>query len=422
MQILIFFILMFIGFFAIGETAINDAYVAGNIRKEAVQQLVLHTTGGPDCNPSRSFRGGSLDTIVAHFLKNQQNISIHYVIDRDGKIVRMVPESMVAYHVLGHNENSIGIELINNGDGKDPFPDAQIISLNTLLQDILYRYKLAYSNIKSHSELDDSYLNCNGKKIKRKQDPGPFFPWVKVQNELELKTVALDEKQPDQSNKKIQPVEKTDNKDENKDHSILSKKSSETDLSKNQKSQLLEQKCRDSQAEFDSLKMQIADLEHQKITLQMELDDLKQQRVKFSKASPDSGIREGRFIIYNNGTIRDLNARLMWAASDNQEDINWFQAVRYVKELQLGGYSDWRLPKMNELEQLFQTGNNNRQPSLGCSGGYGITNGFHLSCDVLWSADRKNDGAYALDFISGKPRYDNPSGSGHRRVLPVRSD
>ena len=236
------------------------------------------------------------------------------------------------------------------------------------------------------------------------------------------KTVALDEKQPDQSNKKIQPVEKTDNKDENKDHSILSKKSSETDLSKNQKSQLLEQKCRDSQAEFDSLKMQIADLEHQKITLQMELDDLKQQRVKFSKASPDSGIREGRFIIYNNGTIRDLNARLMWAASDNQEDINWFQAVRYVKELQLGGYSDWRLPKMNELEQLFQTGNNNRQPSLGCSGGYGITNGFHLSCDVLWSADRKNDGAYALDFISGKPRYDNPSGSGHRRVLPVRSD
>jgi len=289
-----------------------------------------------------------------------------------------------------------------------------------LLQDILHRHKLAYSDIKLHSELDDSYLNCNGKKIKRKQDPGPLFPWAKVQNELGLRTAALEERQPDKSDKKTQPMEKKDNKDENRDHSILSKKS-ETDL-ENQKLQLLEQKSRDTQTEFDSLKIKIADLEHQKIILQNELDDLKQRRVKLSEASPDSGILEGRFVIYNNGTIRDLNTRLMWAASDNQEDINWFQAVQYVKELRLGGYSDWRLPKINELEQLFQTGNNKRLPSLGCSGGYGITNGFHLSCDVIWSADRKNNGAYALDFISGKPRYDNPSGSGRRRVLPVRSD
>ncbi len=135
-----------------------------------------------------------------------------------------------------------------------------------------------------------------------------------------------------------------------------------------------------------------------------------------------NSIQDGRFFVYGNGMIRDSSTRLIWAAADNQEDINWFQASHYVEKLRLGGYSDWRLPTVNELEQLFQTGNNNRPPSLGCSGGYRIVNSFHLSCGVLWSADRKNDGAYALNFISGKPQYDNPSGGGRRRVLPVRSD
>jgi hypothetical protein len=101
----------------------------------------------------------------------------------------MVPESQVAYHVRGHNMNSIGIELINHGDGQNPFPESQIVTLISLLQDILHRYQLTTAALKSHAELDDSYLTCGKIKIKRKSDPGVAFPWQRLMRELTQKTV-----------------------------------------------------------------------------------------------------------------------------------------------------------------------------------------------------------------------------------------
>ena len=156
-----------------------------------MRQVVIHATGGPDCDPSRRFRGGTLDGIVGHFLRSRGRISIHYIIGRDGEVVRMVPESMVAYHTRGHNADSIGIELVNDGDGKDPFADAQLAALTPLLREILGRYGLAASDIKTHSALDDSYLTCNGKRIKRKQDPGPAFPWTALQRQLQPQAVTV---------------------------------------------------------------------------------------------------------------------------------------------------------------------------------------------------------------------------------------
>ncbi|MBK1647567.1 hypothetical protein CKO36_02885 [Rhabdochromatium marinum] len=158
--------------------------VVGKPRQAAVRQIVIHATGGPDCDASRRFRGGTLAGIVQHFLRNQGRISIHYVIGRDGSIVSMVPESQVAYHVRGHNQDSIGIELVNDGDGMDPFDATQIDRLIALLRELLERYGLDVTAIKSHAELDDSTIDCNGIEMKRKQDPGQAFPWQRVLNAL----------------------------------------------------------------------------------------------------------------------------------------------------------------------------------------------------------------------------------------------
>lgn len=173
------------------EAAMRDVPVQGPQREQTVRQVVIHATGGPDCDPSRRFRGGTLDGIVTHFLRNQGRISIHYLIGRDGEVVRMVPESMVAYHTRGQNADSVGIELINDGDGRDPFADAQIAALTSLLRDILDRYGLTESDIRTHAELDDSSLTCNGKRIKRKQDPGPAFPWAALQRQLKRRAAAI---------------------------------------------------------------------------------------------------------------------------------------------------------------------------------------------------------------------------------------
>ncbi|TCT21303.1 N-acetylmuramoyl-L-alanine amidase [Thiobaca trueperi] len=172
------------------EAATRDVPVQGPQREQTVRQVVIHATGGPDCDPLRRFRGDTLDGIVGHFLRHQGRISIHYIIGRDGEVVRMVPESMVAYHTRGQNADSIGIELINDGDGQDPFADAQIAALTSLLRDILDRYGLTGSDIRTHAELDDSSLTCNGKQIKRKQDPGPAFPWTALQRQLKQRAVT----------------------------------------------------------------------------------------------------------------------------------------------------------------------------------------------------------------------------------------
>ncbi|PQJ95138.1 N-acetylmuramoyl-L-alanine amidase [Chromatium okenii] len=175
--------------FADVSATVKDIPVTGNVRKASIKQIVIHATGGPDCNPAQRFQSGDLDSIVAHFLRNKKHISIHYIIDRNGDLVRMVPESQVAYHVRSHNMNSIGIELINHGDGQDPFPEPQIVTLITLLRDMLMRYRLTVSDLKSHSELDNSYLTCRKIKIKRKSDPGAAFPWQRLMRELTQNTV-----------------------------------------------------------------------------------------------------------------------------------------------------------------------------------------------------------------------------------------
>ncbi|PJF33438.1 MAG: hypothetical protein CUN57_02195, partial [Phototrophicales bacterium] len=104
-----------------GQTVDRVEKIEGKPRNGQVKQVVIHATGGPDCNPRISFKSGTLGGIVNHFKNNQKKISIHYIIGRDETIVQMVPEDQIAYHVRCCNRKSIGIELINNGDGKDPY-------------------------------------------------------------------------------------------------------------------------------------------------------------------------------------------------------------------------------------------------------------------------------------------------------------
>ncbi|MBL8205715.1 MAG: DUF1566 domain-containing protein [Blastocatellia bacterium] len=44
---------------------------------------------------------------------------------------------------------------------------------------------------------------------------------------------------------------------------------------------------------------------------------------------------------------------LMWAGKDNGRDVLWYRAKRYCRNLRLGGYADWRLAEIEELEGLY---------------------------------------------------------------------
>jgi hypothetical protein len=52
-------------------------------------------------------------------------------------------------------------------------------------------------------------------------------------------------------------------------------------------------------------------------------------------------------------TWTDHATGLMWARKDNGSDVDWNQASNYCANLQLGGYSGWRLPTIDELRGIY---------------------------------------------------------------------
>ena len=53
------------------------------------------------------------------------NVSIHFLVDRDGKIYRLMPENLMARHVIGLNWCALGIENVGDGN-KYPLTEAQL--------------------------------------------------------------------------------------------------------------------------------------------------------------------------------------------------------------------------------------------------------------------------------------------------------
>jgi N-acetylmuramoyl-L-alanine amidase len=164
---------------ALGVFAVDaQARRTGVARSQAIDMVVIHSTGGPTCDASSGkpiwVGAGTLDDnlrqIEAHAV-----LGIHYMIDRDGHMRASVPENQVAHHVYGASGRSIAIELINDGDGRDPFAEAQLTALVELLRDIAQRRGVRRDGVKRHSDLDHGRLPCD-RTQRRKVDPGAAYP------------------------------------------------------------------------------------------------------------------------------------------------------------------------------------------------------------------------------------------------------
>ena len=65
----------------------------------------------------------------------------------------------------------------------------------------------------------------------------------------------------------------------------------------------------------------------------------------------------GRAIVNpGNRTTEDLETGLMWQVTDNGSDITQDRAAEHCAQLDQGGYGDWRLPSILELERLYDPG------------------------------------------------------------------
>ena len=133
--------------------------------------------------------------------------------------------------------------------------------------------------------------------------------------------------------------------------------------------------------------------------------------------------RDGRFIAYDNGTVLDTRTKLMWAAIANSY-LDYDVATNYCNSYGGGGYTDWRMPKQNELAKLYDARKTNP-----VAGEYTmkvhLTEFIVLTDCCLWPLEQKDsDKAIYFDFSKGKWYWDDVrSGwsSARHSALPVRS-
>lgn len=159
-----------------------EARHTGSVRTQTIDMVVIHSTGGPTCDEKTGkpiwVKAGTLSENLK-LIEANPRLGIHYMIDRDGTVRASVPEDQMVHHVFHYSQQSIAIELINNGDGIDPFPEAQLASLVNLLRDIRQRRSITRDGIKRHSDLDHARLSCDNTH-RRKVDPGAAFPFETI--------------------------------------------------------------------------------------------------------------------------------------------------------------------------------------------------------------------------------------------------
>ena len=122
--------------------------------------------------------------------------------------------------------------------------------------------------------------------------------------------------------------------------------------------------------------------------------------------------RDGRFIAYDDGTVLDTSTNLMWASKDSGRDINWADAKIYCENYRGGGYTDWRMPKQNELAGLYDSSKSNLSR-------FHVTDLIQLQVPLLWASETKDSKAGTFFFKNGKLYWLRASES--TRALPVRS-
>ena len=133
--------------------------------------------------------------------------------------------------------------------------------------------------------------------------------------------------------------------------------------------------------------------------------------------------RDGRFIAYANGTVLDTKTNLMWAAKDEGEEVSrsFSDGKTYCDKYRGGGYTDWRMPTIDELKTIYDGNMENKH-------GYHVTKLIDIIGEWIWAKEGWWDGEIALNFRSGSTAgggYHNSGGYtgyyGNTRALPVRA-
>ncbi|MDB5095959.1 MAG: N-acetylmuramoyl-L-alanine amidase, family 2 [Cyanobacteria bacterium RYN_339] len=145
---------------------------AGALRAHAVDPVPMTETLSPNFNE----RGDApISCIVLHhtavaataqstanfFADPKSKVSAHFVVDRDGSVIRCVADDKRAWHagksafngVNDVNTFSLGIEIANVGDNVEPYPEAQVTSVVKLVAYLAKSHDIPMANVTRHRDV-----------------------------------------------------------------------------------------------------------------------------------------------------------------------------------------------------------------------------------------------------------------------------
>jgi N-acetylmuramoyl-L-alanine amidase len=133
-----------------------------------VQFIVLHYT---EIDFAHSLHRLTKEEVSSHYLINDEPPTIYRLVDESQRAWHAGPSYWQGYTHL--NSSSIGVEIVNLGNGGDPstdyaqYPERQIEQVIELVRDVERRHGVRPDRVLGHSDIQPL----------TKQDPGPSFPW-----------------------------------------------------------------------------------------------------------------------------------------------------------------------------------------------------------------------------------------------------
>jgi N-acetyl-anhydromuramyl-L-alanine amidase AmpD len=145
----------------------------------APRVVVLHYTAGSSAEGTkRYFDRTRLEDSRAKLKQGGAvNVSAHFLVDRDGTIHRLQPETRMARHCIGLNHIAIGVENVGDGD-RWPLTAAQVAANAALIRDLATRHDITHvighheaKAMKGHPYFVERVRGYGNDK----PDPGPAF-------------------------------------------------------------------------------------------------------------------------------------------------------------------------------------------------------------------------------------------------------
>src|SRR6056297_1902396 len=183
------------------EYLLNRYGLDQNTPEITPKMVVLHWTAIPSLKKSFEVFNRSTLPIWRPNIESASglNVSAHFLVDRDGTIYRLMPETIMARHVIGLNHAAIGVENVG-GTKETPLTKAQLKANIDLVKYLAEKYNIEYllghyeyPQFEGHElwlEKDESYRT-------QKTDPGKEF-----MQKVRVKTKSLN----------FKPVPKKDTK------------------------------------------------------------------------------------------------------------------------------------------------------------------------------------------------------------------